>query len=96
MSDWLEIDKQIEKADAEPICFFEDDFQLSSKIKQIDHLPDTKEYLLCLGMLKRLSRLLIFANPLESSFLQFEFMAWIANIQISLTLEMTYANRTDF
>ena len=49
MSDWLESDKEIAKADAEPICFFEDDFQLSSKIKQIDHLPDTKEYLRCLG-----------------------------------------------
>lgn len=64
MSDWLEIDKQIAKADVQPICFFEDDFQLSSKIKQIDHLPDTKEYLQCLGkfgvayLFKLLSRLL--------------------------------------
>ena len=45
---WSEIDKEIIKFE-NTICFFEDDFQLSSKIKQIDHLPDTKEYLKCLG-----------------------------------------------
>lgn len=49
MSDWLEIDREIIKLDEEPVCFFEDDFQLSSKVKHLDHLPDTKEYIKCLG-----------------------------------------------
>ena len=48
MSDWVEIDKEIIKF-KDPVCFFEDNFDnfdnFSSKIKQIDHLPDTKEYL---------------------------------------------------
>lgn len=48
-SNWIEIDKDIIKCKELNDCFFEDNFILSDKIKQIDHLSDSKEYIECLG-----------------------------------------------
>lgn len=72
MSNWSEIDKEIIKSDVNKLFFDDDfknsseqaspkdsnnsDGDISSKLKEIDRLPDSNEYIQCLGVYSNFMR----------------------------------------